>query len=368
MPTRPLTTLLRRLALGSLWLSAPLWAAAPVSPSSAPTPLRTVAVQTAGANSTQSSSWNAVVEAVRQTTLSAQVAGAIVSLHVKAGDRVQAGQELLRIDARAAQQNAASSYAQVQAAQSSLNVARQDFARQQQLFQKQFISQAALDRAQAQWLATQAQVTALQAQAGAARTEAGFFVMNAPYAGVVSEVPVAIGDMAMPGRPLLTVYDPSELRVTAAVPQSVMAGLQDTRNFQVELPGLVPGLLRPTRGQVLPMVDAATHTVPVRLHLPTPLPGVSPGVFARVWLSQTAAQTTQQTAGQAAAPSRLYVPTRSVVRRGDMTGVYVVTAEGRALLRQVRLAAPQGEQVEILSGVRQGEQVAIDPQAAARQP
>ena len=139
MPTRPLTTLLRRLALGSLWLSAPLWAAAPVSPSPAATPLRTVAVQTAGANAAQSSSWNAVVEAVRQTTLSAQVAGAIVSLNVKAGDRVQAGQELLRIDARAAQQNAASSYAQVQAAQSGLNVARQDFARQQQLFQKQFI-------------------------------------------------------------------------------------------------------------------------------------------------------------------------------------------------------------------------------------
>ena len=340
-------------ALTGLLVCAPAWAAEN-------SPLATVVVQASGNSAAGSISLDAVVEAVRQTTLSAQVPGAIVSLRVKAGDSVKTGQELLRIDARSASQNAAASDAQVQAAQANLNVASKDYERQKQLLQKQYISQSALDRAQAQWQAAQAQVTALQAQAGVARTQSGFFVLNAPYAGVISEVPVALGDMAMPGRALVTMHDPSELRVTAAVPQSVMASLGDTSAVQFELPGLATGLLRPTGVQVLPVVDAATHTAQVRLGLPGSIKGVAPGAFARIWLPLGPAK------GATAQGERLYVPASAVVRRSEMTGLYVVNPQGLALLRQVRLGSTKGELVEILSGVSQGDKVAVDPQAAAR--
>ncbi|MBH1958009.1 MAG: efflux RND transporter periplasmic adaptor subunit [Burkholderiales bacterium] len=339
-------------ALSSLLACAPAWAAEN-------RPLVTVEVQASGTGAADSISLDAVVEAVRQTTLSAQVPGAIVSLRVKAGDSVKAGQELLRIDARSASQNAAASDAQVQAAQSALNVASKDYERQKQLFQKQYISQSALDRAQAQWQATQAQVRALQAQAGVARTQSGFFVVNAPYAGVVSEVPVTLGDMAMPGRALVTMHDPSELRVTAAVPQSALAGLGDTRAVRFELPGLATGLLQPARVQVLPVVDAATHTAQVRLDLPAGIKGVAPGAFARVWLPLASDQATPK--GQ-----RLFVPARAAVRRSEMTGLYVVNPEGLALLRQVRLGGMKGDQVEVLSGISPGDKVVLDPQTAAQ--
>ncbi|WP_029524164.1 efflux RND transporter periplasmic adaptor subunit [Polaromonas glacialis] len=340
-------------ALTSLLVCAPVRAAEN-------SPLATVVVQASGTGAADSISLDAVVEAVRQTTLSAQVPGAIVSLRVKAGDSVKAGQELLRIDARSASQNAAASDAQVQAAQASLNVATKDYERQKQLFQKQYISQSALDRAQAQWQATQAQVRALQAQAGAARTQSGFFVVNAPYAGVVSDVPVTLGDMAMPGRALVTMHDPAELRVTAAVPQSAIAGLGDTSAVRFELPGLATGLLRPTQVQVLPVVDAATHTAQVRLGLPAGIKGVAPGAFARIWLPLGTAK------GAMAKSERLYVPASAVVRRSEMTGLYVVNPEGLALLRQVRLGGTKGDQVEVLSGVSPGDKVALDPQTAAR--
>lgn len=323
-------------------------------------PLATVVVQSSGNSVADRISLDAVVEAVRQTTLSAQVPGAIVSLLVKAGDSVKAGQELLRIDARSASQNAAASEAQVQSAQASLNVATKDYERQKQLLQKQYISQSALDRAQAQWLAAQAQVKALQAQAGVARTQSGFFVLNAPYAGVISDVPVALGDMAMPGRALVTMHDPSELRVTAAVPQSVMASLGDISAVQFELPGLATGLLRPTGVQVLPVVDAATHTAQVRLGLPGGIKGVAPGAFARIWLPIGPAK------GAMTQEERFYVPASAVVRRSEMTGLYVVNPQGLALLRQVRLGSMKGDLVEILSGVSKGDKVAVNPQAAAR--
>lgn len=147
-----------------------------------------------------------VVEAVRQTVIAAQVPGAVVELNVKAGDRVQAGQLLLRIDARAADQTAAASNAQVQAARAALDVATREYERQKQLHQKKYISQAALERAESEFKATSAQVAAQMAQAGAARTQTGLHTVRAPYAGV-GRGTVALGDMAMPGRPLLMLYD-----------------------------------------------------------------------------------------------------------------------------------------------------------------
>ena len=322
-------------------------------------PLATVAVQSSGAAGVERMSFDGVVEAVRQSTLSAQVAGAIVALNVKAGDRVRAGQELLRIDARAASQNTAATVAQVEAARATLNVSSKEYERQKQLFQKQYISQSALDRAQAQFQASQAQMQALQAQSDAAHTQSRFFVINAPYAGIVSDVPVALGDMAMPGAPLLTLYDPAALRVSAPVPPSTVTS-GPAEAIQFEIPGLAQALMAPKSAALLPQVDAATHTAQLRLALPDNLKGATPGMFARVWLAASGVGKTTTDS------ERLYVPTSAVVRRAEMTGLYIVNDKGRPMLRQVRLGRVAGERVEVLSGVEKGEKVAADPQAAAK--
>jgi RND family efflux transporter MFP subunit len=302
--------------------------------------------------------FDGLVEAVRQTVLAAQVPGAVVELNVKAGDRVKAGQLLLRLDARAADQGAAASDAQVQAARAALEVATREYERQKQLHQKKYISQAALDRAESEFKATSAQVVAQMAQAGAARTQTGLHTVRAPYAGVVAEVPVALGDMAMPGRALVTLYDPTALRVTASVPQSV-AGSVSADALRVELPGLAAAQQWPRaeRVQVLPTVDAATHTVQVRAELGAGPEGVAPGMFARLWLPAAGSGTAGQT---------VTVPLKAIVRRAEMTGVYVQGEGGKSLLRQVRLGRAEGDRVEVLSGVAPGEQVVVDPQSALR--
>ena len=92
---------------------------------------------------------DAVVEAVRDTTVASQVPGAVVQLLVRVGDRVQAGQALVHLDAQAAQQNTAASVAQAEAARTNAQIAEKELARQRQLFAKQYISQAGLERAQA---------------------------------------------------------------------------------------------------------------------------------------------------------------------------------------------------------------------------
>lgn len=328
---------------------------------SSPALAEPVALQTAAVtqrSAAGSASHDGVVEAVRHTTMAAQVAGEVVALDVEPGDRVKKGQVLLRIDARAAAQGAAASSAQVEAARSQLEVATREYERQKQLAAKQYISRAQLERAEAQYRATAAQLRSQIANASATRIQAGFFVLKAPYDGIVSDVPVTLGDMAAPGRALLVMYDPAALRVTASLPQSAIARLAAGQPARIELPGLPQAQrwITQERVQVLPTFDAGTHSAQLRAPLPAGVPGLTPGMFARLWVP------TREGAGD----GRLYVPASALVRRAELNGVYVVSRTGRPILRQVRVGRAEGDRVEILSGVAAGERVALNPQAAAR--
>ena len=122
----------------------------------------------------ETTSFDGVVQAVRQTVLAAQVAGSVVALDARAGARVKAGQVLVRLDARAAEQQAGAAAAQVQVARAAQEAATREVERQRELFQQHYISQAALDRAEAQFKSAQAEAAARLASAGAATTQSGF--------------------------------------------------------------------------------------------------------------------------------------------------------------------------------------------------
>ena len=309
---------------------------------------------------------DAVLEAVRQTQIAAQVAGAIVALPVKAGDTVKSGQTLARIDARAAMQDAAASRAQVDAARAVLLVASKDYERQKQLFAKNYISQAQLDRAAAQYQSAAAQANAQLAQAGSAQIQSGLYTISAPYAGVISDMPLTAGDMALPGRTLMTMYDPAVLRATANVPQSQIARLNPEQKVTIEIPSLPAGqnTYAVSKVTVLPSADAATHTVTVRFDLPPDIKQLMPGMFARVYLPLTAGAGLPNGDGSLA---RVYVPQQAIVRRAELFAVYVLEQDGKAHLRQIKAGAASGREREVLSGLSAGELVALDPVQAARQ-
>ena len=321
------------------------------SAAAAPLPHVVVAADSGAA----SARFEAQVEALRQTQLAAQVAGAVVSRTVNAGDRVAAGQVLFKIDARTANDQVAASAAQVAAARAGLATAAAELARQRQLFARQFVSRSVLDQAEAAHAAARAQLDAVAAQAQAARTESGYFVVRAPYAGVIAAVHIEQGDMAMPGRALATLYDPAALRVTAAIPASATA-MATAQTVRIELPALSSEPVTPAAVQVLPTVDPQSMTRTLRADLPRTLQGAVPGMFARVRLPLTGG----------AAVSSLRVPAASLVRRGELDAVYVLDAGDRPLLRQVRLGAASGQDVLVLAGLDAGERVVTDPRAVLR--
>jgi RND family efflux transporter MFP subunit len=290
----------------------------------------------------------ATVEAVRQSTVSAQIAGRIMEIHFDVGDTVKQGQVILRIDESEVKQQLAGSQAQVAQAQAQLANAKAHFERTRQLFEQKFVSQAALDKALSDYKAAQAQAQATLAGAGAAATTRGYATVVAPYGGVVAARHVEVGEMAQPGKPLLTGFDPGGLRVVVNVPQYKLAEARRASKALVEVPGLGKWV---TAREItfLPAADARTHTTRVRLDLPADVKDVHPGMYARAHF----------VIGQA---KKLLVPQAAILRRSEVTGVYVVDAKGLPQLRQVRLgeAAGQGE-VEVLAGLAPGETIALDP-------
>ena len=295
-----------------------------------------------------------VVEAIRQTTLGAQVAGRIVALEVKAGDAVRAGQVLVRIDARTADQAVAASRAQIAEAEANLANARRKYERNRDLVAQKFVSQAALDQADAEYKAAQAQLSAITANAGQAAAAQSFTTIAAPYAGMVGATHAELGDMAQPGRALVTVFDPRELRVTATVPQSALAKVKLDAPIRIEIPALGKSVTA-LKATVMPLADARTHTSRIRLDLPA-ADGLLPGQFAR---ARFITGTTRA----------LAIPETALVRRGEVTAVYRVDAQGRAQLRQVRTGEGVGEGlVEILSGLSAGDRIAANPVRAGMAP
>lgn len=288
-----------------------------------------------------------VVEAVRQSTLAAQIAGQIVELKVKVGDSVKAGQILLRIDPRAAEQVVSGSQSQLAEAQAGLTNALRSYERNKQLFAQKFISKAGLDQFEVDYKAAQARVGALQANAGQASTAKTFTTITAPYSGVVAATPIEVGDMATPGRPLVTVFDPANMRVIATLSQSSLRDVKLQLPVQVEVPALKRSL---TAKQVtlVPLADSRTHTAKLRLELGDAV-GLLPGQFARAYFATGVAR-------------KLVIPDRAVLRRSEVTAAYVQSASGQAQLRQIRVGEVSVDgYVEVFSGLREGERVALDP-------
>lgn len=298
-----------------------------------------------------------VVEAVKGSMIAAQVAGSITQLQVKVGDQVKAGQLLARIDARLANQQMSASQAQVAAMQAQLAAASQEYARKQRLYEKQYISQAALQRAESDYKTAAAQTRAQLSQSGMASVQSGLHNISAPYAGIVAAVMTEVGDMALPGKPLFSLYDPSALRVVVNVPQSQLALLKKNSSSQVLVAAASAAErnLRVTQLTIMPTADPISHMVQIRLNLPPAVSSISPGMFARAMLAVNASHDQAQ----------LYVPATAVMRRSELMAVYVVDSQGRAQLRQVRLGRTQGKQIEVFAGLHAGERVALDPLAAA---
>lgn len=296
----------------------------------------------------QTYSVEGVVEAVRQSTVSAQISGRVKEIHFDVGDTVKKGQVILRIDEREAEQALAGSQAQVMQSQAALTQAKANYERSVQLFEQKYISQSALDKAKADYDMAKAQAAASEAGESQSALARAYAAVIAPFGGVVASRLVEMGEMVTVGKPLMVGFDPSQMRVIVNVPQYKLAEIGTHPKVNVELTSL-KRYVQAAAVTVQPSADVRTHSTQVRVTLPANQKGVYPGMFVRAHF----------VVGKA---KKLLVPNSAVVRRSEVVAVYVVDAKGEARLRQVRLGEAAGEEgVEVLVGLNPGESVALDP-------
>lgn len=333
-------------ALATLLLAA--CGGEPPAPAAAP-PVSFQTLEVEPRTSARERSWDGVVEAVNQATLSAQTAGRVLELPFDVNDYVEAGQVVVRftdVEQVSAQRRAS---AALNAAQADYTEAESAFRRTEELVAKQLLAKAALDQARARRDAARASLEAARAGVSAAGEQVDYTVIRSPYSGILVERHVEVGESVQPGQPLISGLSLQKLRLAVEVPQSDIAAIRQYAEATVILPG--GGRIAAEKVIVFPYADPATHSFKIRVELPEVETGLQPGMTVKVAFKTGEAE-------------NLWIPTSALVTRSEVTAVYVVGADNRVALRQVRLGHRREGEVEVLAGLAKGDRIAADPLAA----
>jgi RND family efflux transporter MFP subunit len=301
--------------------------------------LPAAAVRTQAATSQPHIATEEVVGTVRSKLRAAvepKVSGRVLEYTAVPGEMVKAGDLLATLDAREIQ-------AKVDQAKAVLDQARRDFARQEKLIVTNATTRQEFD-------AAQARVKVGEAAVIEAETMMSYAKVTAPFDGVVTRKLAEVGDLAMPGKPLLEMEAPTDLRFEANLPEALLGSMQLGAKMKVKVSS-VEKPLEAVVSEIAPVADAASRTFLVKLDLPA-AEGLRAGQFGRVSVP-------------VAEVMLLLVPQSAVMKRGQMELVFVVS-DGKAALRLVKTGKSLNGQVEILSGLEEGEQVVTsDPVALA---
>jgi RND family efflux transporter MFP subunit len=288
------------------------------------------------------------VEAVNQATMSAQTAGRVAEVFFDVDDYVQPGMPIVRftdVEQQSALRQAQAALAEARARQ---NQADGEFRRVSGLFEAESASKREYDQALAARDAAKARVEAAGSSVDAAEQQLEYTLVRAPYAGIVTERHVETGEAVGVGQPLISGLSLEVLRVIVDLPQQVAAKVREYRKAYVLTD---EGRIEATEVTIFPYAHSASKTFRVRLELPEGQFSLYPGMFVKV-------------AFVTGESRRLLVPTTALLRRSEVTGVYVVDDEQQVRLRQVRVGGTFDHRTEILAGLEEGERVAVDPVAA----
>jgi RND family efflux transporter MFP subunit len=303
-----------------------------VPPHTAPPDLPAVAAKVQAATLQPHVATEEVVGTVRsklRAMVEAKISGRVLEYTATPGAMVKAGDLLARLENQEIQ-------AKVDQAKAMLDQAERDFARQKQLIASNATTRQDFD-------AADARVKVATAGVSEAETMLGYAKVTAPFDGVVTRKLADVGDLAMPGKPLLEIEAPTALRFEADLPEAILDRITMGAKMQVKVAS-VSAPLEAVVSEIAPVADPVSRTFQVKLDLPQ-TDGLRTGQFGRVSVP-------------VAEVKLLMVPKTSVIKRGQMELVFVAK-DGKAALRLVKTGRALNGSIEVLSGLEEGEQVVI---------
>lgn len=281
------------------------------------------------------------VRPVHETAVASKLLAKVVEVNIVAGQKVAKDEVLMKLDDADLVARVQQAKATAAGARSARDQAKIEYDRIEQLVRNNAASKIEWDRVQSALKSAEADLQRAEQAVTEAQTVLGYCTIRSPIDGVVVDKRVEVGDTASPGEVLLKLFDPTRMQLVASVRESLARRLEVGQTIGVRVETLdftCDGKI----SEIVPEAEAASRTFSVKVTGPCP-PGVYPGMFGRILIPLDV-------------ETVLVIPTTAVEQVGQLELVDVVE-DGRVRRRAVKLGRTLDDDVEVLSGLREGERV-----------
>lgn len=292
------------------------------------------------------------VAADRQSDIAANVSGRVTNTYVERGMPVKQGQVIAVVDSRAAGFQAAAAVAQSQAAQTQVNLAKQDCERADTLFGQGAIAKAEYERLKTQCTAQLYQANAAQANADLANKTASDTIIRAPFDGVIGERFVNVGEYVQPPTRVASIFAINPVRVSLSVPEPAVALVKEGQTLQLEVSSWPDRAFPATVRFVSPALRTNTRDLIVEASAPNADGALRPGMFATAKLS----------VGEEDQPT---VPKEAIRAEGTVRRLFLAR-NGQAFEVVVQTGVEKEGRVAVLEPIAAGEKVILTPPPGLR--
>lgn len=316
-------------------------------------PAIAVTVATPSAANENSIDASGQLQSSQTANISTRVMGYITKMNANIGDHVHKGQVLATIGnddmlAKRAQADAAIAQADIAAKN-----AQKDYDRFQVLYKQQSASAKEVETVAMQYASAKSALETARQMRNEVNAMLNYTSLTAPFDGVVTQRNTDAGNMANPGMPILTIERMGSFQVVASVPESSISQLKQGQKAVITI-NAINKTLDGSIAEISTSSQATGGQYRVKINIPEDeKAGLYGGMYANVSIP------VRSSAGIQNRGNIILVPLSSIEQRGDLTGLYTVSANNTALLRWVRLGKTQGDKVEVLSGLAKDERFIV---------
>ncbi len=297
-------------------------------------------------------SFSGMLSAEQMSTLKTRHAGYVKNIYVSVGDEVQKNQKLIQIDSEELNAQKKQAQAAVNQAQKQFDIAQKNLNRFQRLRQSNSVSENELEQVELKFQSAQSGLESAKQQLNQVQSMMSYTSIKAPFSGKISQKQIQVGDMAMPGMPLLTLSSSNQLEVKSTVSESQINSVNKGQNVQIEIPSIgkvYPGKIT----EVSSSSESSNSQYFVKSIFNESPEKALAGMYANI--SVKATQTNSQSEN-----TSIRIPLSAIVHKNGLQGVYVVGKSQTALLRWLKTGRTDDETIEILSGLTANDKIIIE--------
>lgn len=296
-------------------------------------------------NFSSEESFVGTIKSKEMVNVSTKMMGRVLKLYVSEGSMVKKGQLLVEVDAAEALSAYKQSEAGLNAAITASDNANRDLERYRRLYEQRAVTKHQLEQIESLAASMNAQKEQARANLEMAKTLLSYGKIYSPIDGVVTKKFMEEGNLAAPGMPIITIENPETLEILVEVPEEKASKIKvssTAKLFKSDSDDYVESKVI----AIVPVADLYTKTSLVKIEVPKG--EFKAGQFVTVRFDDLSREFVS-------------VPKGSLIKEGQLELIFVRNMDKTVSLRIVKSGRSEGEYIQILSGISEGEEVVVSP-------